>query len=145
MLLLIICEHFSKLLFLPLLHLCLLLIHHDLLLDFLLLRAYLLINVLLYAPAARLLLLYLLIHQLSLLFDLLRQSFILSLQHRILLCNFPALSLLELFSVLTYLLLDLRKMLFKVRYNLLPLLFLTVNDPLVILLKRLVLVLILSR
>jgi len=142
MLLLVVSEDPLQLLLLPLLYLGLLAIYDDLLAYLLLLLHDLLRHILLYRRLLLLLLDDLIVHQLALLVDLLDKRLILGAQLRVLVRHVLLLG--EALAVLADLMADLRQVRFEIGYDVLSLNLLGGDDPLVVVLESLVLVLILA-
>jgi hypothetical protein len=142
MLLLVISEDTLELLFFGFLDLDLLAIDHDLLADLLLLLHDLLGHIILDGGLLLLLLGDLVIHELALLVDLLDKGFILGAELGVLICHILLLS--KALTVLADLMTDLGQVRFEIGYDILSLDLLGGDDPLMVLLERLVLVLILS-
>ena len=142
MLLLVVSEDPLQLLLFPLLDLGLLAIYDNLLAYLLLLLHDLLCHILLYRRLLLLLLDDLVIHQLALLVDLLDKCLILRAQLRVLVRHVLLLG--EALAVLADLMADLRQVRFEIGYDVLSLDLLGCDDPLVVVLEGLVLVLILA-
>ena len=142
MLLLVVSEDPLELLLFGLLDLGLLTIYHDLLADLLLLLHDLLGHIILDGGLLRLLLGDLVVHELALLVDLLDKGFILGAELRVLVCHILLLG--EALTVLADLMTDLGQVRFEIGYDILSLDLLGGDDPLMVLLESLVLVLILS-
>lgn len=143
-LLLVVGEDLRQLLLLVELQSRLLRVDSHLLLDLVVLLRDLLGHLGLDGAARRLLLEDLLIHHLALLLDLLHERIVLGLEHRVLLGHLSPAFLVELLSVVANLLLNHGQVVLEVRDDVLPLLLLTLDDALMVLLQALVLVLILS-
>jgi hypothetical protein len=142
MLLLVISEDPPELFLFGFLDLDLLTIDHDLLADLLLLLHDLLGHIILDGGLLLLLLGDLVIHELALLVDLLDKCFILGAELGVFVCHILLLG--EALTVLADLMTDLGQVRFEIGYDILSLDLLGGDDPLMVLLERLVLVLILS-
>lgn len=144
MLLFVVSEDLLQLFLFTLLDLGLLDVQDDLLLDLFLLRGDLLGHLILDGVLLRLLLRYLLVHQLALLIDLLDESLILCAKLSVLAGHITALLFGEALTVLADLQADLAEVRFEVGDDVLPLDFLGGDDSLMVFFECLVLVLVLA-